>query len=191
MVKKIRESVPPKIFLYLARKGKSNKWEMSKKLGMAYSNIHRIIKKLLKEKYIYVAKTKNSSRNPWISVEYYDLSFSGFMACLLDNRSWKFIDEIAKQRAEEFPLLFGKWSFFKEKGIKEEVTNRFTGALLHVSERWEDVICFSDWHHKKTEDFPELELFLNTLSNSIIRYHSLSVIYLGNGLATLNLVIGI
>ena len=129
---KKRERVPPKIFLHLARHGESNKWEMSKELGVAYSNIHRIIKKLLKEKYIYVTKTEEAARNPWIKVEYYDLTFSGLMLCLLDKRSYQFIDEIAKQQDEEFPLLFGKWSYFEEKGIKKEVVDRLTGAVLLV-----------------------------------------------------------
>lgn len=166
MSKKTRERVPPKIFLHIARTGESNKWEMSKELGVAYSNIHRIIKKLLKKKYIYVTKTEKAARNPWINVEYYDLTFLGFITCLLDKRTWKYIDEIAKRRADELPLIFGKWKFFDDQGIKNEILERLPGALFNISKSWEDLVRISEWKTEPPEDYSDVEKLFRLLNYS-------------------------
>lgn len=157
MSKKTPERVPPKIFLHLARHGKSNKWGMSQELEIAYSNVYGIIRKLLKRGYICVAETKKTARNPWIPVEYYDLTFFGFVTCLLDKKSWKFIDEIANQQAEVLPLIFGKWSFFEEQGIKSDIFRRLPAALLSITEKWENIIRFSEWKQEPPEDFSDIE----------------------------------
>jgi len=123
------------ILLYLARYGERNKWQIARDLEKAYSNIHAAMRRLVAKDFIYISSRKAGKKNNQFKVKYYKLALAGFFTVLLFNkRSWEYIDEIAQQQANWLPLIFGKWSFYSKKGLKDEVTRRLRIALLKVSD---------------------------------------------------------
>lgn len=135
MRKILPERTSPKILLFLATRGESNKWKIAKGVNRSYSNIHAVIKLFLKEKFILVVKKRKARRNLKLNVEYYDLTIYGLVVCLLlDSKEvWTYIDEIAEAQKNRLPLIFGKWSYFKEKSILDEVVERLKIAVLQLS----------------------------------------------------------
>lgn len=51
----------------------------------------------------------------------YNLTFTGLIACLRYQQAWQSIDKIAESKKDMLPLVFGKWRFFKEEHILEDV----------------------------------------------------------------------
>jgi hypothetical protein len=141
--KKKRTNTIPKILVYLAiNRGKNNqgknKWQIKEALKKSYSNVFQTIPKLLAENLIRVSDKLPGDKNPKIEVEYYELTHSGLLAALQaleETGSWKHIDTIADNYKEMEPLLFGKWSFFEKKGIRNLIVQRLRAAIKAFSLR--------------------------------------------------------
>ena len=61
------------------------------------------------------------------------------------------LDEIAEKHAFVLPLIFGKWSFFKENGVKDIIAKRFIRAVAgsHLSSSFPTNVRETE---KKTQD---------------------------------------
>jgi len=128
-----REITARNILLYLATHGESNKWQIAKGLGKAYSNIHENMRDLLKNGFARVTKEEKSARNWKIKVEYYDLSFIGLVGIMYYEETWQFLDEVARTQAGFLPLVFGKWEYFEKKGVRGTVVLRLRFAFSGLS----------------------------------------------------------
>lgn len=128
------ERTVPKVLAYLSFR-KANKWELAKKLGKSYSNIHKTIYQLLKHELIRVAKTKPSIKNPKVEVEYYDSTLKGLFMILKNPRLWKNIDKITDYHKDKLEM-FREWKNFtqaEKECIKKELGNWYTDQTIPLS----------------------------------------------------------
>ena len=167
--KRTRTRTPLKVLMYLARHGEANKWQLSQDLKKAYSNIHATIAKLLEQDLIYISGRKKGEKKPPSGVKYYDLTLLGLLLCLLDERSWQYIDEIAEKYASFLPLVLGKWRHFESAGLSNEFMKAFkwmsTRILQGYPSEWYMRLFFNyifqlskakkEWHKALRGD-PEL-----------------------------------
>ena len=128
--RKKRTNTIPEMLVYLACNRGKNKWDIKEALKKSYSNVFQTIPKLLADNLIRVSKTEEGSKNPKIQVEHYELTYSGLLVALQEI-DWKHIDTVVNNYAEMEPLLFGKWGFFEEKGIKNVIIQRLQAAVVY------------------------------------------------------------
>jgi len=115
--------------LFLAINKPKSMWQLAKELNKSYGNIHQTIKTLMKMEGVKVEKTRRSSKNPKINVEYYGLTTRGLINLFIINKnSWNYIDQIADQQKDKL-LTFQKWSLFKNAGLKEELIRYFQSSI--------------------------------------------------------------
>lgn len=82
--------------------------------------VQKALKRLLNKKLIEIKKSKKLPSG--VEQKWYDLNMSGLVIALYAKRDlWEHIDEIAEKQKDKLPLVFGKWKFFAEKGVKSEV----------------------------------------------------------------------
>ena len=60
---------------------------------------------------------------------WYDVTLFGIVAALTQEDTWKHIDKIAAQKASKLPLVFGKWNYFIEKGVRETLVKALSWAV--------------------------------------------------------------
>lgn len=126
-----------KIMTDLALHGEGSRYQISKETGISYSMIHKWMDELQSKKLVKVSKTITSKRNPHINVEYYQLTNYGLLKCLLDEEIWEHIDTIAERFHDWVPLIFGKWTFFEEHGIKEQIISQLKTSIPTLHYAWE------------------------------------------------------
>jgi DNA-binding transcriptional ArsR family regulator len=143
---KRRERTRPKVLLFLAKNGEGSKWEISRGLKKAYSNVHSTIKELLDLGLIEVKRKRKSAKNPKMEVEYYRLTFSGLFAALLQPKiTWEDICEIAERQAKMLPLIFGKWSHFRASGVPDEYLLRALKWVCSLASSQEPSVDSAMW----------------------------------------------
>lgn len=123
------------ILYTLAVKKETSRYELKDITNRAYSGIHRSISKLLSMKLIYETRTEPNKKNRNVEVKYYSLTNIGLFNTLGLVKTWENIDLVANTHPEKYPLIFGKWGFFKENGILELIVERlFNGVYmgLHI-----------------------------------------------------------
>lgn len=60
----------------------------------------------------------------------FSITLAGLILVLHEREPlWNQIDKIAKQHAEELPLIFGKWGFFQENDIRDTIIQRLRFAI--------------------------------------------------------------
>lgn len=126
--------IQAEILLHIAKHKQANKYEISQSLNKSYSSIYNGINCLLEHKLVKVQRTEPGEKNPKIEVDYYALTLSGLLVTFDYTPTWNYIDQIAEKQADKLPLIFGKWQFFINKGVRDKVAKRFEGAVL--SELW-------------------------------------------------------
>jgi len=118
------------ILEYLARNREATKWTLTKQTERAYSGIHRSIKKLLDYRQIELLRVENSSRNRDIEIQVYGLTAFGLYNALLLKDTWRDLDAVAMTHVEKLPLIFGKWSLYKENDVLEIVIRRLINGVI-------------------------------------------------------------
>jgi len=122
--KKERSLTAPRILLYLAQNKGHSKWQIANELHKSYGNIHASVQKMLAYRIIKIEDTKPGARNKKIDVEYYDLTLDGLMLVLSDKENLDVLDKIAETQKTILPLIFGKWRFFEQNGVKPLIIER-------------------------------------------------------------------
>ena len=62
----------------------------------------------------------------------YSLTHEGLILVLYTPKGWEQLDTIAEGQSELLPLIFGKWHFYEENGLKEEISIRLKLAVLQI-----------------------------------------------------------
>ena len=122
--KKERSLTAPGILLYLAQNKSRSKWQIANDLHKSYGNVHASVHDMLDYRVIKIEDTKPGARNKKIDVEYYSLTFDGLMLALALQESLDVIDKIAETQKGILPLIFGKWRFFEQNGVKPLIVER-------------------------------------------------------------------
>ena len=72
--------------------------------------------------------------------KFYGLTETGLLQTLMFEEAWRHIDKIAYKQADKIPLIFGKWSFFIEKGVRNMIVRRCMDAtcvfLVELTQTW-------------------------------------------------------
>jgi len=125
------------LLILLAQEGLKTRYDLFKrkrdgaeKRMMSSSTAHRVINDLKKAGLIEV-KREEAFRIRGRKKKLYGLTFKGLLAALLQPKSWKDIDQIAKQQGKLLPLILGKWRHFRRSGVNE--------IQLQKALRW---LCF-------------------------------------------------
>ncbi len=79
---------------------------------------------------VKIVRTEASERNWNIETKIYALTKLGLYNALLLVDVWNHLDETAKVHEDKIPLVFGKWDFFKEKGILDIVIKRLRHGVI-------------------------------------------------------------
>jgi len=118
------------VLKYLARNQEINKYRLKDEINRAYSGISNSLKKLLNYKMVKIVRTDLSERNWNIETKIYALTKLGLYNALLLEDVWNHLDETAQVHLDKIPLVFGKWDFFKEKGVLDIVLKRLRHGVI-------------------------------------------------------------
>jgi len=170
--KKKRTKTAPEILGLLAREGPKSKWQMKKATGKSYGNIHETVKALLDQGLIVKKMTRPSEKNPKIDVEYYDLTFKGFLkyfaSHLPKNPEWRSVQKYYEENRENLrrAILRVQKSYPEEKIFTEWNTiEKWQGKTMSYYQ-----ICLAAAYTLKhtplvIEDYERERIFLYYLKN--------------------------
>jgi DNA-binding PadR family transcriptional regulator len=120
-------SAEENILMVLAQEKSRTHYELWKQDKVARSNKTVLEKLSLLEKKGLI---RSSQEKVGRKRKSYELTMIGLIVTLRYERAFKYIDKIAKTHEMMLPLVFGKWSFFKEKGILNEVIERLQSSVV-------------------------------------------------------------
>jgi len=118
------------VLSYLATTRETSRYELKNKIDRAYSGIYRSISKLNEMKLITVTRVEPNQRNREVEVKYYSLTNLGLFNTLGLVKTWENIDQVAETHKDKYPLVFGKWSFYKKNNILEIIKQRLYNGVL-------------------------------------------------------------
>jgi biotin operon repressor len=127
--KRSKESTSKEILIFLATSEPKSKWQIMKELGKSYGNVHETIKILLQQGMVKIQDSQPSARNPKIEVESYGLTLHGLVVYLKSLKNWVILDAIADNCKDLLPLIFGKWRFLTDHGLKDTIIGNFREYL--------------------------------------------------------------
>lgn len=130
--KRLQQNAESRILTYFAKNGPSHMYPLHEIRSGCYiaarSTVHRAKNSLLNNGFIML---KNVESHAGKDKKIYGLTFKGLNVALLKSKSWKDIDQIARQQEKLSPLMFGKWQHFQRSGVKK--------IQLQKALRW---LCF-------------------------------------------------
>jgi len=121
-----------KILTLLAIEKKYAQYDMPKRVQKDYRTTLRHLQDLEKHGLIVLSRTEPAKKRGK-DRKIYTLTKAGLSVALQGTEAWAHIDTIAKNYKEMEPLLFGKWSFFEKKGIKNLIIQRMQAAIMAFS----------------------------------------------------------
>jgi len=141
---------PGKVAKYLAVAGLSNKYQIAKDTGMSYPRVHESIPRL---EALGLVKSLNLGRSRTkLPLMGHRLTLEGLATTMyVFSDLWAKIDTIAEANRKLLPLVFGKWKYFEEMGVKAGVIERLKGQFEVIGE----VVRFTDSEHRIR---PEVDL---------------------------------
>lgn len=119
-----------KILLYLARKPNKLIQPLSTEINHDYKSVHKAVKSLHRKELLTHVPGESERGVPYNA---YRLSKTGAILVLLDEEVWRDIDTVARNYPNELPLIFGKWDFFIEKGVRNTIVARLQAAVAALS----------------------------------------------------------
>lgn len=119
-----------KILRHLARKPNKLIQPLSAEIHHDYKSVHKAVKSLHKKELLTQVPGESERGVPYKA---YRLSTTGAILILLDDEVWQDIDLVARNYPSELPLIFGKWSFFIEKGVRDMIVARLQAAVQALS----------------------------------------------------------
>jgi len=163
-----------KLLREIALSGKACQYDLPKKVGGVYRNLLRHLETLKKLGFIELDHTEASSKKGK-EKNFWHITFLGLLRTLMEKENLEFIDRFAENYAEQFPLVFGKWSFFKRRGIEKQVIDRIRESkpimALYISKiltilDLEEIQANSEVYEKDAVQM--YEEFMRVLSSDVI-----------------------
>jgi len=125
--KKRKRDVEKRILSILARKGISWSYDIWEKEKVATRKaVEKALKRLKNERLIEVAGFEKRGTIKTL----YKLTMFGLFVAFFSEETWEHIDKVAERQEDKLPLIFGKWNYFEEKGVKERVVESMRSHLF-------------------------------------------------------------
>jgi len=122
-----------KLLSLLANHKEYPQYEMPKATNISYRTILRYLKPLEKQGYIRVARTEPSEKGGK-DKKFYEITFLGLVNVLAKQENiYKDIDKVAQTHSDFLPLVFGKWKFFEESGLKKTIVEHIKLASMTLN----------------------------------------------------------
>jgi len=125
-------------------------YDLPKRIGKNYRTVLRHVHNLTEEGLIQVSRTEESKkggkdRNIFtLTCRGLRLALTGDELGLTGEKVWENIDDIARNYADELPLIFGKWDFFIKKGLRDTIIARLqaaiVGFLIQLGREWVRIV---------------------------------------------------
>ena len=125
MVNTIKSTFPRKqleVLRYLAENGPKNSYEISRGLDTSYSVVHKWMRRSQQQGFISPTQEKKGKKG--VMTKPYRLTLAGLASAFENEELWSNVDQIAGNWGELAPLVFGKWSYFKERELGKEAMER-------------------------------------------------------------------
>jgi len=119
-----------KILTLLAKEKEYAQYDIPKQIHKDYRTTLRHLQDLEKHGLILLSRTE-PARKGGKDRKIYTLTKAGLLAALQGTESWACIDTIAKNYTEMEPLVFGKWNFFDNNGIRNLIIQRLQAAVVY------------------------------------------------------------
>lgn len=137
-----------KILWEIALSEKVCQYDLPKKVGDSYRTILRHLKTLKELRFIELDSTEPSSKggkekNIW------RITFPGLLRLLMEGENLRHIDELATKYAKHLPLIFGKWPFFKQKDIKDQIKERIQKSSSTIESQIERILLIVDQEERQ------------------------------------------
>lgn len=101
--------------------------ELARRLEWSRGAIEKALPRLEKKNLLEAVKIVELPSG--VKQVWYDLTMRGLVVILTYENLWIYIDEIAEKKASKLPLVFGKWNYFCEKGVKEHLIAALRWAI--------------------------------------------------------------
>jgi DNA-binding PadR family transcriptional regulator len=117
------------ILFVLAEHSEFEQYKLPKETGISYRTILRSLKLMEKADWIRLVRTEASEKGGK-ERNIFSITLAGLILVLHEREPlWGQIDKIAKQHTEKLSLIFGKWGFFQENGIRDTIIQRLRYAI--------------------------------------------------------------
>lgn len=119
------------ILTLLALEKEYRQYNMPKMIGKNYRTVLRHLQSLKERGLIKLQRTERSNKKGK-ERNIYTLTLVGLIEILRYKNIYEYIDVVAKNYGELFPLVFGKWQFFTEKGKKDILIHYIKVTALYL-----------------------------------------------------------
>ena len=107
-------------------------YDMPKRIGKNYRTVLRHLHDLTENGLIRLSRTEESKKGGK-NRNIFTLTRRGLHLALTGEKVWENIDGVARNYADELPLIFGKWDFFIKKGLRDTIIARLQAAITAFS----------------------------------------------------------
>jgi hypothetical protein len=101
---------------FLAFRGPSSPYDIASMLNLHRSSTNKALKRLKRDGRVIVVGRRKARSG--VRVEVYDISIHGLIEVLKSCKTIGDAESIIYNHAGKLPLVFGKWSFFRENNVE-------------------------------------------------------------------------
>jgi DNA-binding MarR family transcriptional regulator len=114
---------------HVAQRGRAHTYRLARTLNLKWSTSQDVVRRLKKGNLIrFIGEEPGEKRRRLVyGPTIWGLEFA--LQQVINRNDWEAVDEIAKSNVELWPLVLGRWEYFKSKGLEEQVRFRLASTI--------------------------------------------------------------
>lgn len=131
------------ILIFLAKEGKTDRYNLNKRTGISYGTIHYSLNKLMENQFVYISSEEKSKKGGTKSI--FSLTSNGFMAALASGKLWRDLKRVLLNWSGLAPIFVKKIFEIKNKKVKEDIIK----CVELIPKKYDYIEFYGDLSHEE------------------------------------------